>query len=439
MATIKLETYGPGAFGSTSASLFQSKLLNAINIAAPGTVIDCTSYTGTLTLSGTVTIKKPLTLLFGKVTINFLAGGGRHMFHILSSNVEIIGLNRSTSTTSGDAGTLFRMNVAGAGYHVFAANTNGTGTASPSGLVLENIDFEGLKSTYTSVSNVATYTSAGAGGILISEGNPEQSGSNVANISLKNIHVNSARHHGIMIYGAITSRLEKCRVRNTGGHGYYITGSSTSVHLDTCYALSTNLAGFCMHGTSYCSLTACAADNCSVGYWLRGAKSTTVNSCGAEASTINTATLPYKLGITLVNSTGTTDINDIGSDNIGFFKGTSFLMTGGEGNILAACYSKDPGNRAGQTTYAHAKTSHFTVAGPARNNRIASPSIEGTSPVKYKFRFNGIGGYFPFFNFLDYYVYSLQTIDVEPDDDPAMTPLQDLFNQDNTYLITFID
>jgi hypothetical protein len=79
------------------------------------------------------------------------------------------------------------------------------------------------------------------------------------------------------------------------------------------------------------------------------------------------------------------------------------------------------------------------VAGPARNNRIASPSIEGTSPVKYKFRFNGIGGYFPFFNFLDYYVYSLQTIDVEPDDDPAMTPLQDLFNQDNTYLITFID
>jgi len=439
MATIKLETFGPGAFGSTASSLFQSKLLNAVNTAPAGTVIDCTSYTGTLTLTGTVTIKKPLTLLFGKVIINFSTGNGRHMFHIQSSNVEIIGLNRSTATASGDAGTLFRMNVSGAGYHIYAANTNTTGTASASGLVLENIDFEGLKSTYTSVSNVATYSYAGAGGILISEGNPDQSGSNIANISLKNIHVNSARHHGIMIYGAITSRLEKCRVRNTGGHAYYIAGSSTSVHFDTCYALSANLAGFCLHGSSYSVLTACAADNCSVGYWLRSAKATTITSCGAEASTINASTLPYNLGITLWNSSGITTINDIGSDNIGFFKGTNFLLTGGDGNILNACYSKDPGNRAGQTTYAHAKTSHFTVAGPARSNRISVPTIAGTSPVKYIFRYNDIGGDYPFFNFLDYYVYTVETTDAEPANDPAMTPLQELYNQNNTYLITFID
>jgi hypothetical protein len=331
------------------------------------------------------------------------------------------------------------MNVSGAGYHVFAANVNNTGTASASGLVLENIDFEGLRSTYTSVSNVATYTSAGAGGILISEGNPEQPGSNVANISLKNIHVNSAKHHGIMIYGAITSRLEKCRVRNTGGHGYYITGSSTSVHLDTCYALSTNLAGFCLHGISYSVLTACAADNCSLGYWLRSTKGVTLTSCGAEASVINTNVLPYNLGITLWNSDGTTIISDIGSDNIGFFKGTNFLITGGEGNVLTACYSKDPGNRAGQTTYAHAKTSHFTVAGPARTNKISAPVIAGTAPVKYLFRFNDIGGDYPFFNFLDYYNNNVETTDPEPIDDPAMTPLRDLYNQNNTYLITFID
>jgi hypothetical protein len=439
MATIKLETFGPGAYGSTSSSLFQAKLLNAVNTAPAGTVIDCTSYTGTLTLSSTVTIKKPLTLLFGKVTITFSTGNGKHMFHVLSSNVQIIGNSRSTATNSGDAGTVFKMPVSGAGYHVYAANTTSTGTVSASGLVLENIDFEGLRSTYTSVSNVATYTYAGSGGIVISEGNPEQSGSNVSNILLRNIHVNSAKHHGIMIFGAITSKLEKCRVRNTGGHGYYITGSSTSVHIDTCYALSTCLAGFCLHGISYSSLTTCAADNCAVGYWLRSTKGITLTSCGAEASIINASTLPYNLGITLWNSSGTTTINDIGSDNIGFFKGTSYLITGGEGNTLTSCYSKDPGNRATEDTYGHAKTSHFTIAGPARTNKISAPVVTGDSPLKYLFRVEDIGNDYPTFNFIEYLMYYVDTSDPEPANDPAMTSVGDLFNKGNTYLITFID
>ncbi len=439
MATIKLETYGPGAYGSMSSSLFQAKLLNAVNTAPAGTVIDCTSYTGSQTLTSTVSIKKPLTLLFGKVTITFATGAGKHMFCVLSSNVQIIGTSRSTATASNDAGTVFKMPVSGSGYHVYAANTSTTGTVSPSGLVLENIDFEGIKSTYTSVNNVATYTYLGAGGIVVAEGNPGQSGSNVSNILLRNIHVNSAKHHGIMIYGAITSKLEKCRVRNTGGHGYYITGSSTSVHLDTCYALSTDLSGFCLHGTSYCALTACAADNCSLGYWLRSAKATSMNGCGAEASVIKSGILPYNLGTNLWSSAGNVSINDIGSDNVGFFKGTNYLITGGEGNTLTSCYSKDPGNRATEDTYGHAKTSHFTIAGPARTNKISAPVVTGDSPLKYLFRVEDIGDDYPTFNFIEYLMYYVDISNPEPADDPAMTPVGDLFNKGNTYLITFID
>ena len=434
MATIKLETFGPGTYGSTSSSLFQSKLLNAVNTAPANSVIDCTSYTGLLTLTNTVVIKKPLTLLFGQVTISFSTGLGKHMFHVTSGNVQIIGVSRSTATGSNDAGTIFKMPVSGAGYHVYAANTSSTGTTSPSGLVLENIDFEGLKSTYTSVNNAATYTYAGSGGIFIAEGNPEQSGTNVANVLLKNIHVNSAKHHGITLFGAITSRLEKCRVRNTGGHGYFITGSSTSIHLDTCYALSTNLAGFCLDGAVYSSMTTCAADNCSVGYWLKGSKGITLSSCGSENAVINSATLPYSLGITLWSSVGTVTINDIGTDNINFFKGTSFLITGGESNSLISSYSKDPGNRSGQITYANARTSHVTLAGSATLTRLTTPLFAGTSPVKYKIRIVPIGSTYPTKNMVDIGTYTISTASTEPADISAMLPLFDIFNQNNTQL-----
>lgn len=439
MATYKLENFSPGTVGSTAATLFQGKLLNAVNTVANNSVIDCTSYSGNINLTATIPIKKPLTLLFGNVCLNFTVGLGKHMFQINSPNVQIIGVSRSTSTNSGDGGTVFKMNVSGAGYHVYAANNSTSGTTSPSGFVMENIDLEGLKSTYNSISSNANYTYSGAGGIVIAEGNPDQSGSNVANVSLKNIFINSTKHHGIMIYGAITSRLEKCRVRATAGHGYYLAGSSTSVHFDTCYALSTDLAGFCLDGAVYSSLTTCAADSCSVGYWLKGSKGITLNSCGAEASTINTVSLPNNLGITLWNSVGTTTINDIGSDNVNFFKGTSFLVTGGESNSLISVYSKDPGNRAGQSTYASSKTSHVTFAGGTSLNRLMTPIFAGTSPVKYKLKLVPIGTSFPDKTIIDYGAFTYASDNPEPSDISAMTPLADIFNQNNTIVYISFD
>lgn len=438
MATFKLESFSPGVIGSTAANLFQKKLLNAVVAAPAHSVIDCTSYSGDITLTSTIQIKKPLTLLFGNVRLILSVGQSKHMFHILSPNVSIIGADRSTSSASLNAGTIFKMGVSGGGYHVYAANVANTGTTSASGLTLENIDFEGLKSIYTSVSNAVNYTYSGAGGILISEGNPGREGSSINNVSLKNIHVFNVKQHGILMYGAVASRLEKCRVTNVSGHGFYITGLSNSVHIDTCHASSTDLAGFCVDDSTHCSLTTCVAENCSLGYWLRKAKAITLNSCGADSSVVSNATLPYNLGISLLNSDSSTVIDDIGADNTGFFKGTNFMITFGEANSLISCHSKDPGNRPGMGTYAHRLTSHFTIAGDSKNNRIAAPFITGTSTVKYEFRLFDINEYLPFFNFLDYYVWSNQTSAPEPDD-PSMASSQTLYNQSNSYLITFYD
>lgn len=437
MATIKLETFGPGA-AVVSNSTFVSKLKNAAATAVNGTVIDCTSYTGAITMTQNIVVSRSVTMLFGNITLTFSASGNINMFNVQAPNVKFIGVSRSNITNSSETATKFIM-PAGRGYHIYAANPTSTVTASSNGLTIENIDFQGVKSTYTSSSGNVSYTFTGAGGIIVAEGNPAQSGSNISNVLIKNVHVDSTRQHGIMIYGAITSRLERCRVRNTAGHGYYITGSSTSVHLDTCYALSTDLAGFCLEGATYSALTTCAADNCSVGYWLRSSRGITLTSCGAEACTINSSTLPNNLGLSLQSTGGIVAINDIGSDNVNFFKGTSYLITGGESNALISCYSKDPGNRAGQTTYANSRTSHITLAGSTTLNRIMTPLFAGTSPVKYKLRIVPIGTAFPDKNIIDYGTFTYDSTNPEPTDLQNMLPVADIFNQNNTNVYISFD
>jgi len=437
MATIRLETFGPGA-AVVSNSTFVSKLKNAVATAVNGTVIDCTGYTGSITMTQNITVTRSVTILLGNITLTFTASGNLNMFNVQAPNVKFIGVSRSNTTNSGETATKFVM-PAGRGYHIYAANPTSAVTTSANGLTIENIDFQGVKSTYTSLSGTVNYTYSGAGGIVIAEGNPNQAGSNISNILIKNVHVDSAKHHGIMIYGAITSRLVQCRVRNTAGHGYYITGSSTSVHLDTCYALSTDLAGFCLEGATYSALTTCAADNCSVGYWLRSSRGINLTSCGAEVFIINSNILPNNLGLTLQSTGGAVAINDIGSDNINFFKGTSYLITGGESNSLISCYSKDPGNRAGQTTYANSRTSHITLAGSTTLNRIMTPLFAGTSPVKYKLKLVPIGSSFPDKNIIDYGNFTYDSTNPEPADLQDMLPVADIFNQNNTNVYISFD
>lgn len=395
MATIKLETFAPGTPGNTSIALFASKLQNAVTTAASGTVIDCTSYTGAITLSTSITITRSVTLLFGNLRLN-LNTPQRNMFNVFAPNVSIIGVSRSTSSTAGDGRTVFAMASTTSGaFHIYCANNQSSGTssnwASYSGLTLENLDLLGVQSTYTSVAGVATYTTRGVGGVVVAEGNPDQAATNVQNVLINNVFINGATAHGIMIYGGMTSKIQKCRVTNAGGHAYYIVGGSTSMSLDTCYALSSKLSGFCIHGSNYSTLNNCAADNCGVGYWLRSSGSISLVGCGAEASTVQ-SDIPNNLGLTLPSSAGNITINDIGSDNINHIKGISYFISGGESNTLVNPYSKDPGNRAGLTTYSSKYTAHLVMYGDARFTNVISPKFTGTSPLKYDVRLEELSG-----------------------------------------------
>lgn len=432
MATIKLESFSPGTPGNTSTALFAAKLQTAVTTAASGTVIDCTSYTGTITLSNSITITRSVTLLFGNLRLN-MSIAGKNMFNVFASNVKIIGVSRSTSTTANDGKTIFAMsNTTSGAYHIYCANTQSSGTssgwASYSGLTIENLDLIGVQSIYTSSVGVVSYTTRGVGGIVVAEGNPGQSNTNVQNVLINNVFINGATAHGIMIYGGMTSKIQKCRVTNAGGHAYYIAGGSTSINLDTCYALSSKLAGFCIHGSSYSALNNCASDNCGVGYWLRSSDAISLVSCGAEASTIQ-SNIPSNLGLILPSSAGNITINDIGADNTAYIKGINYFISGGTGNTLVSPYSKDPGNRAGLTEYSSKYTAHLVLYGASEITNVISPNFTGTSPLKYQVRIDDLAGQYPVNSIIQRFYTTFDPTNPTETADTDFLPVADILDQ----------
>ena len=431
MATIKLETFPPGTSGNTAATLFASKLQYAVTTAVAGTVIDCTSYSGNITLTTGITITKSVTLLFGNLTLT-MKSNGNNMFNVVAPNVKIVGVSRSTKTGAVDGKTAFVLTGAAGGYHIFCGNNSSSGPssswASYSGLILDSFDCLGVQSAFTNNAGVVSYTNRGTGGIQILEGNPDQSNTNVQNVQIRNVFINGTTNHGIMIHGGMTSKLQNCRVSAAGGHAYYIAGGSTSMSLDTCYATSATLAGFCIHNTSYSTLTNCASDSCGVGYWLRNATTTTLVGCGAEASVVRSQ-MPNNLGITVPSSAGTITINDIGSDNVNFIRGASYFISGGEANTLVNPYSKDPGNRAGEATYLNRRTAHLLMYSAATKMSIINPYFTGTSPLKYDVRLEALDTDAPVSCDIQYTYDSYDPINPDETPDTDMLPVANILDQ----------
>lgn len=388
---------------SVSGGTFTAKLQNACTSTQypEGTVFDCSGFTSVSVpsqfITGTITITRAgITLLFSEGDFIWNPTGGTpldaNMFDVVAPNVTIIGVSRSAKdSVSTNGATRFVMNSPSTGYHVYT-RPNATTFASADSLTIMNCDFVGVKSVYTSSGGNVNYSTTGAGGILLTEGNVDQPNSNLNNVMISEVLVSGAKQHGIMIYGGMASKLQNVRVRNAGGHGFYIAGSTTSTSLDACYASGNHLAGFCINDTTYSTLTSCASDSNGLGYWMRNANSVTLNSCGAEACEVRSS-IPNNLGITVKNSAGTVLINDIGSDNVNFIKGTSFLFTGGENITGTSCYSKDPGNRAGLPTFLSKYTAHIHgVAGTTKVN-MDNFKATGDSTVKYEYRLEDVNNF----------------------------------------------
>jgi len=377
-----------------AGTLFTQKLQTAATSTGypEGTVFDCSTYKNETILS-TIKVTRPgITFLFGEGDFTMTASG-LDMFDIQAPNVTIIGVSRSAKDSlSTNGSTRFIMTSSSGGYHIVTTPTANNSWASSDSLTIMNVDLVGVKSAYTSSNGTASYSTQGSGGILLTEGNPNASGSNLNNVWINEVLIDGTRRHGIMMYGGMASKIQNTRVRNAGGHGFYIAGSTTSTSLDTCYASGCHLAGFSMHDVTYSTLSNCASDSNGLGYWMRNANSVTMSSCGAEANSVRSS-IPNSLGLTLPAQAGTVTINDIGSDNTGFVKGTSYLFTGGENITGTSCYSKDPGNRAGLPTFDSKYTAHIHGAYGTTKVNMDNFKAAGTSVTKYLYRLQDVNNF----------------------------------------------
>lgn len=421
---LSINQKGTIALGSVAGTTFTAKLQNAgsSGIYPEGTVFDCSAYK-TETITGTVTIRRPgITFLFGEGDFT-MSVPNQNMFDIQVPNVTIIGVSRSSrDSISTNGATRFIMTSTSGGYHIVSTPNASTAWSSSDSMTIMNIDLVGVKSTYTSSSGTPTFSIQGAGGIMINEGNPDVSGSNLNNVWINEVLIEGARRHGIMIYGGMASKIQNTRVRNAGGHGFYIAGSTTSMNLDTCYASGCYLAGFALHNTSYSTLNNCASDSNGLGYWMRNANAITMSSCGAEACEIRSS-IPFNLGITLPSQVGAVTINDIGSDNVNYIKGSSFLFTGGSNITGTSCYSKDPGNRSGETTFASKFTAHIYAENGTEKVNMDNFLTAGDSPVKYMYRLGDV------YNFtIDAFINTYDPLNPSESPDGAMTPIAEVLD-----------
>jgi hypothetical protein len=295
-----------------------------------------------------------------------------------------------------------------AGYHIYNGLTY-SGTTSYNVINLKGFDCIGTASVYTGFGGgsggTVSYSSYGAGGICIIEGDTFATGGsiNVNQVVIEDILIDGTRDHGVLIIGAILAQIRNTRVSSAGGHGFYIgggavgspaglnAGGSTSTLLLNCYASSGRLAGFAFDGASYCQLQNCASEYFGMGYFFRSCFNVSVFGCGAESNQAQ-ANIPKNLGIKFTNHTDTVStLDDVGSDYITKYKGTSYFISGGRNIYMPNPYSKDPGNNPGSGTASSQYISHITVYGSARSVYIPNPRTTGDSPTTYAIRIESDG------------------------------------------------
>ena len=341
---------------------FGATLQTAINAVQTGSIIDCTTYTGSQYITSSININKPLTIKLGYININVdfnTSDLNSHTFIINNtSNVIIEGSGRSPKSGTQPSPTSITMNTTGSGYHIF-----GTGSNS---ITIKDLDLIGVQS-----SNYDLTT--GAGGVCFLEPNPGISlaGNTTNNILLSNLFVNGTRDHGIYFVGSILSSVENCRISNAGGHGFFTTEGSTSTQFTNCYASSGKLAGFCIHNTSYSTLENCAAEGFGAGYWIRSSFNISLIGCGAESNKLSEALPVADLGITF----GSYTVDDWTTSFTSLISGSSYVLTGGKNIILNNPYSKDPGGDGS----AYTDTCHFAIASTNSGSMIMSPRCANTS------------------------------------------------------------
>ena len=328
MATFKLENLGPAPLGSTLGIYFEAKLKNAISSSPPGSIIDCSSYTGRIDIKSTIVITKSLTILLGNCYLNYL--GDSDMFQIKAPNVKLYGVSRSTENTTDSGSTTLRFAYNNRGYHIFCGQTDQlsgerSGWGSNSGLEIKNIDFVGFNSVITEDEGYPIYTTRGSGGIIAIAGSPFTYCRSISDVVVENITMNGCKHYGLFMMGAANAKISNITIYSAPIHGIYMLQSKQSI-IDTCNVSGVNLAGIFLDRSNNISVTSCKSIECGLGYWVKASKSCTLDSCLAKDGLVR-STQPYDNGVDFPGVRAFR-VDDVGTPYIDIFKGTGYLISG---------------------------------------------------------------------------------------------------------------
>lgn len=374
---------------------FGEKLVQAINAANNGDTINALNTpfdtADSYTITSSININKPINIKFPAGTINFLGSG--NIFNINASNVRFYGTGRSSREDLRIITTNITYANGNGGYHFYARGQNV--------ITVSNMDITGVRTTnYDAQQGSTTKPIDGSGGIYIEKPNPGTTGggNTISNIILENLLIHGTRAHGIYLDTPILGSIKDVRISQGGGHGIFINGG-TSMRIENCYVSSTHKTAYALYAHSYSVMNACAAEFSGNGYWLRGCFNVTLLSCGAESNGNRGATVP-NTNITTLAGDGTTvvTISDVGSDNVGLFRGTSYVITGGQGINLINCASTNAG-RPSASNGTTVSSRDILVRGNTRNVFIGSPRTSVTSgnifPGRFNISFEGFNGEFP--------------------------------------------
>lgn len=179
---------------------------------------------------------------------------------------------------------------------------------------------------------------SGTGLRLVREREP-----NTRYVTLQDLHIRRFGRDGVAVSNGIVSAFTRVVAENNGRHGIYLYGvpggaAGTSVSLIACYGNTNDGTGIYLFNMAYCALNACASEGQQVNYLLQGCQGVSAVGCGAEF------TAPG---------------------------GDGFVVDGGFGNVLAACWNYENAGRAYVVT---GGAFAVTLAGIVENSPVAGAS-----------------------------------------------------------------
>lgn len=364
---------------------FTDRLNEAITYLDPGGKLDLTNQ-GDNIITSTIVFPKAIKVIWPASEIMYTGVAGTDMFSIETDQFTCNGTGRSPKRAVIADVTRFIMTSGRYHFH-----SRGRGLIS-----LDGFDCKGVKSS----DSLAHPNLNGSGGLYFEKADPGtvSGGNNVTGLFVNNVYIEDTYAHGIYVDTPILSAIRNVRVSGARGHGFYQNGGTSTLY-ESDFCASSSQAGFCIQSTAYCSLVNCAGETSGVGFWLRSVQGISIFSTGGESNK-NTGAVANPVLLTTLAGDNTTvvTIRDISSDFLGDFRGSTWLITGGQGIGLFSPYSTNITQSYDGNGPAH-QARHFKVRGNTRGLTISNPRIaissDETVVNRFDWEFDNLGGQTP--------------------------------------------